>query len=477
MPHVYANSLLKQLQFCKEKASRISSSLCWQDLIGVLSIIIYAVVSIDAIFAVQTGITTHDSNQMLGMARGERILSTNDNPFFVLYLKLVLEVFGEQGIIYMHYLVGAITSLTLVWVFGRKNILSWSGFWLLSMPGYVFFNMMVWKDVLFLYLATLSIALIIKSDRDILNSRNLYIVITILLTAVCLVRLNGYVVASIIVVSFLVNKKNIKYKILSLIFMFMLAVGTTSVVESVFQVIQSKGKTTKDLAVRMVENDYLYYMFCIAHEDVAGLKDQRNKVYTGLPSYCKNSYVLDAARGTLSDVERNKIYDASLELFLKRPVLWLSVKYKELFQYHDIRSAYVFPTDVSRLKFFNEDSKHYMRTMLWSPQHAGLITRIIFSPTWIFVLLLYVVGREILIKFGARKEDDLQRSILVPVSLISIVFYFSLTIPFMTNDTRYFLPAIFISMYIFATTLGKDLMLLLPMVKSAYRKQHETKAL
>jgi len=446
-------------QHFKELLLRIKTKICWPDLVGVLSLLIYLFVCINAILTVKTGITTYDSTQMLGMARDEITMSTSANPFYILYLRVVMGLFGEAGIIYVHYLAGAITGLMLVWVFGRKNILSWSGFWVLSMPSYALFNLMVWKDVLFLYLVCISVALIIKSDRDTLKNkvsiRNLYVIITFLLALVCLIRMNGNAVALILIVSFLINKKNIKNKLSSLVLALVLAAGVNSFIKNHYEVIETKGRTTKDLAVRMIGNDYLYYKFCLVNEDVAGLLDKRNKIYRGLPSYCENSYTLDVARSSLSKQEQKVIFNDGLELFLQKPYIWFKVKYEELYQYLSMMGAYVFPANVPKLSF-----KKYF----W------LLVVVTFSPAWIFILFLYVIGRTALIKYNVIVNDVEHRDILIPVSIFSLLFCFSLTIPFMTNDSRYFLPAVFISLFVFIIMLGKDLSLKLPVIKSAFKR-------
>lgn len=435
----------------------------WRDLLGVLSLIAYLLISVLAVINIKDDLQSYDSTLMLKMAKGEEEISSTLGPPYILFLRFMINTLGESGIIYLHYFAAAIAGLLLVYVFGRKHLLSWSGLWILSTPSYLILNQMIWRDVLFLYLISIAVALLIKADRDKLNVRNIFVVITALLTATCLIRLNGITVSCLMIGAFCINKTNIRAKLIALSLTLALAVSTNAFINKHYQVVQSK-ITTKYMIARMVENDYLYYALCVSSESMTDLPIKDGKIYAGLLGYCDNSYHIDTVKRLLPIVEQESLYNRSISFFSHKPYLWLLVKYKQADQYLNMNGAFVFPASVMRLDFLNtpefkEKSTHHEALAGWMNRNFSSILQFTFQPFWIALFVLYIALRAIFFKFVLAKNNAEQNNILLPAALFSALYYMSLALPSMTNDTRYFLPATFLSSFMLLNTVFADLRL------------------
>ena len=433
----------------------LNKELKWQHVLAVCSVIFYIAVSLYAVMNAKIGLYSPDSILMTEMARGDRVIGASRNPSYILFLRFTIETFGLGSIVYFHLLLGATTSFVLAWVIGKDNLLSWSGFWILSLPSYLVFNLMVWKDVTFLYLIVLAVALIIKSDKD-KFSKNYCLIIVLLLTAICLTRLNGGLVVIILIMSFLLNKKHIRIKLILLAVSLFLALGINSFVKRFYH-IEKSNLTTSSLVKRVIENDYLYYMLCVKNEKIDGMADNKNKIFSGLPSYCDSSFTLDVAKNSLPIEYKNAIVDKSVKLFSSKPHLWLYIKYKQTSQYLFMKSAYIFPAYVMRLNFIKsiktKDTVSYKRIVRFFLASVVLS----FIPAWIILFVLYVAVRGVYFKVNTLAADSMQRDVLLPVSIFVFLYYLSLSIPSMTNDVRYFLPAVYISIFFSIVFVSKDL--------------------
>lgn len=451
-------------QSSKNLFNGIKSNLSWRDLIGFFSLSLYLLAGVFAISTVENGFFSYDSTLMVEMARGNVPISESLSASYILLLRFIITNFSESAIVYMNLFAAVSAGLTLVWVFGRKHIFSWSGVWILLMPSYIVFNLMVWKDVLFLYVVIITVALIIKLDRDKLNHKNYFLIATIFLTSICLIRLNGPMTALLIILSFLTNGKNLRIKLISLLLSIVFAVGVNSLIVNNYQT-EKSALTTKSVVIRMVENDYLFYKLCVSGEGITGAPLKGDKVFQGLPSYCNSSFVLDVVKASLSSDVRESVFTESVSLFGGKPYLWAYVKYKQSSQYLYMRGAFIFPAFVMRLDFLNGTEfkeKNIFNKMLsgWMNNNFHIVISYIFSPFWIVIFALYVVVRGIYFKFILVEKDAMQRNILVPVSLFVALYYLSLTIPSMANDTRYFLPAVFLSLFVLIFSAYGDIKLI-----------------
>jgi hypothetical protein len=451
MPVSYVSRLFERAYLYINWLQEIKYNLSWRDAIGILSLITYSLVSILAISSIVDGFQSYDSTLMIEMAQGKETIAASMSAPFVLFLRATIYMFGVEGLVYLHYLAGAITALLLVSIFGRKHILSWSGFWILSMPSYVIFNQMIWKDVLFLYLICIVIALIIKADRKGANVRDFYLFIAPLLATICLTRLNGMAVAGVIIAAFCVTRININAKLAALTLALVVASLINSFIESHYQV-EKSALTTKSAAIRMVENDYMYYILCVSGQGLTGLplKGQINMNNMGaFIEYCENSYYFSTIKPLLPIREQAAFFNTSITFFGQNPHLWLLVKYKQADQYLNMDGAFIFPSFVMRLDFINDPefkgkSAYHESLTGWMNRNFSSILRFTFQPFWIAIFVLYIAIRAMYFKFVLAKNNAEQNNILLPVALFAALYYMSLAVPSMTNDTRYFLPATFL---------------------------------
>lgn len=438
----------------------MKNHLGWRDFIGIASILGYFLISILAITSVEGGFQSQDSVLMIEMAQGERTISGSMGAPFVLFLRFLLSGFGLESLIYLHWLAGAITGLLLVTIFGRRHILSWSGIWLLSLPSYTLFNQMIWKDVLFMYLICIVIVLVIIADRHKGSLSKYYLPIAILLTAICLTRLNGTAVACMIIAAFCVNRINILPKLAALGGALVLTSSINLVIANNYQLDKSP-LTTKNIAIRMIEDDYLYYAFCISEERLITPPGKGSEVYEGLPQYCGNSYTIDMIKRVLPDIAPDELYSKGLRLFSHHPHLWLFVKFKQADQYLNMKGAFIFPAFVKRLDFLNraefKDTDIYHSAITeWMNRNFWAITQYTFQPLWIAVFALYVAIRSAYFKFVLSEQNATQSNVLVPIATFSALLYMSLAFPSMTNDARYFLPATFLCSFLLLNTVFND---------------------
>jgi hypothetical protein len=443
---------------------KLQNKLGWRDAVGAISLIIYSLVSFLAITNIPDGFQSYDSTLMIDMAQGKEIIAASMSAPFVLFLRATINMFGIEGLVYLHYLAGAIAALLLVSIFGRQHILSWSGFWILSMPSYVLFNQMIWKDVLFLYLICIVIALIIKSDRKGANVRNYYLLFAPLLTTICLTRLNGMAVAGVIIVAFCVTKINIRAKLAALMLAIVFASLINWSIENHYQV-EKSALTTKSAAIRMVENDYMYYILCVSGQGLTGLpiKGQITLNNAGaFIGYCENSYYFNTIKPLLPVTEQEAFFNKSITFLSQNPHLWLLVKYKQADQYLNMNGAFVLPSFVMRLDFVNEPafkgkSIYHEALTGWMNRNFSPILQFTFQPFWIAIFVLYIALRAIFFKFFLTKNNSEQNKFLLPVAVFVSLYYLSLAIPSMTNDTRYFLPATFLSSFMLLNIIFADI--------------------
>lgn len=460
----YASRILERAYSCRSLLREIKNNLGWRDLIGILSLIIYSLVNILAISSLENGFQSYDSTLMIAMARGEETIGASMSAPFVLFLRATINMFGVEGLVYLHFLAGAITALLLASIFGRKYILSWSGFWILSMPSYVLFNQMIWKDVLFVYLICIAIALIIKADRKESNARNYYLLITLLLTAICLTRLNGMAVASIIIVALCINKINIRAKLATLAASLLFSSMINLFIESHYQV-EKSALTTKSAAIRMIENDYMYYILCVSDQGLTGLPLKGRVTLNNAGAfieYCGNSYYFSTIKPLLPVAEQEDFFNKSIAFFSQNPRLWFLVKYKQADQYLNMNGAFIFPSFVMRLDFANEPAfkgkSAYHETLTgWMNRNFYSILQFTFQPFWIAIFVLYIALRTIFFKFVLAKKNTEQNNILLPIALFAALYYMSLAVPSMTNDTRYFLPATFLCSFMLLNMTFADI--------------------
>jgi hypothetical protein len=457
MPSIYNFCIGELTRSCRE----LFRSLAWRDFVGIFSLLAYLLISILILTNIKDDLQGYDSTMMLKMARGEEDISSTLGPPYILFLRFMINTFGDSALFYLHYFVAAITGLVLVSIFGRRHLFSWSGLWILAAPSYLILNQMIWRDVPFLYLISIAVALIIKADRDKTNIRNTFAVITALLTAICLVRLNGLTVAGLMIGAFCINKTNIRAKLISLGVALALALSTNTFINNHYPVVQSQ-ITTKYMLTRMVENDYLYYVFCVSHEGLSAGPDSNTKISVELNQACYNSYDIDAVKRSLTGISHEEIFQRSTTLFSQKPSLWLLVKYKQANQYLNMDGAFVFPSSVIRLDFLNapefkEKSAYHEAIAIWMNHSFSTITHFTFQPLWIVIFALYIAIRGTYLKFILSAQNATQSNILMPSAIFGILFYMSLAFPSMANDTRYFLPATFLSLFMLLNVAFSDL--------------------
>ncbi|MFH2135439.1 MAG: hypothetical protein ABII81_09740 [Pseudomonadota bacterium] len=457
---------------------RIASRLGWRDVIGIASLVVYLLIAIVAITSVEVGFQSRDSVLMLEMARGERTISASMSAAYILFLRFVIAAWGEGSLIYIHFLSSVVAALMLVYALGRKHLISWIGLWILSLPSYAIFNLMVWKDVLFFHAIIILIAMIITSDRDKLNIRNSYSIIAGLLTVICLIRLNGMAVAFMTIAAFSINRINIQFKLTALTLAVVLSLFINHYIGNHYQV-EKSALTTTSVGIRMIEDDYLFYALCVSKESLITPPERGSQIFSGLPRYCDNSYSIDVVKHSLSEAEKKALFDESLSLFTKRPYLWLLVKYKQSNQYLNLKGAFIFPAFVVRLDFLNRPefkgrSAFHEAIANWMNRNFSKITHYTFQPLWIAIFALYITIRGLSLRFVNKECELAQYSILEPVALFAILYYMSLAIPTMPNDTRYFLPATFISLVMLISTALGDIRLacgvqVTPLIKNQTR--------
>jgi hypothetical protein len=133
--------------------------------------------------------------------------------------------------------------------------------------------------------------------------------------------------------------------------------------------------------------------------------------------------------------------------------------------------AYIFPLEIMRVNYIDDNGKGvnwFYKILSGIDAHKfKKICIFVLSPIWIWIFAVYVVFRIYLLRTKLIPDDKIQSGILNPIALFSVVFYFSLSIIYITNDTRYFLPATFVSIYMFIVVFSNDIKYLLSSNKEA----------
>lgn len=419
-----------------------------------------------------SGIYSQDSKRMMKMAVDGSGINGNSGIVFGLFLRSVVDLVGENGLLYFNIAAGFIASYMLSTLFDKRSVINLLAFWIMLTPAFIVFNFMIWTDVLFVYAICISIVLLVKAEKAEGDKRLLSImaIASIFLLLVTHIRLNGSITVMILMLSFMVTGKNIKYKLSTLIVVLVLSSLITTYVKSNNEVSKTT-YTIGNFLKRMVENDYMYHMFCIKKAVPADIKLKNNQPLKINHRFCNNSFFFDKVKNQIHPRHSEKLYARGIKTFTSNPFNWLKIKLNQSLPYITMERAYIFPLEIMRVNYIDDNGKGvnwFYKILSGIDAHKfKKICIFVLSPIWIWIFAVYVVFRIYLLRTKLIPDDKIQSGILNPIALFSVVFYFSLSIIYITNDTRYFLPATFVSIYMFIVVFSNDIKYLLSSNKEA----------